>query len=228
MRGRRLHDIKHNYFDNIDSAMKAYLLGFFMADGSIEVNQTGRYCIRFIQKESDIAILKLLQTEISPSSKMENIVRGTKVYGRLSITSTELGNALIALGLLVRKTYHEFKLPIIPDIYTRDIIRGYFDGDGTAGIYLSKANYAVRQVRIVSYSKQVLVDIQKVLSLNNIRATLLTTRTYWYISILSYKEWYNYLYPGITTFSRKQKNCELCTLTSSEIKSLKSLNPCNA
>ena len=227
MRGRRLHDIKHDYFDTIDSAMKAYLLGFFMADGSIEVNQTGRFCVRFIQKESDANIIKLLQSEISPSSKIGIVTRGKNVYHRISITSTELGNALIALGLMVRKTYHEFSLPKIPKQFEVDLIRGFFDGDGTSGIYVGPHG-VVRQVRIASYSKKVLNDIHNLLTKRKIRSSLLTSGGYWYLAIQSFKEWYQYLYPGITTFPRKQKNCELCTLTSSEIKSLKALDPCNA
>lgn len=227
MRGRQLHDINHTYFDQIDSAMKAYLLGFFMADGTIEINQTGRYCIRFVQKQSDSAILDLIRSEISPSSKMGTIVRGTKVYHRLSITSTELGNALIALGLHPRKTYKEFSLPIIPEIYYRDLIRGFFDGDGTSGIYVGPKG-VVRQIRIASYSHTILEEIRFLLVQNGIIANVFTSGGYWYLSILSFPEWYQYLYPGITTFPRKQKNCELCTLTSSEIKSLKALDPCNA
>lgn len=227
MRGRRLHNIKHNYLDQIDSAVKAYILGFFIADGTIEVNQTGRYCIRFVQKESDGAILKLIQSEISPDSKIGIITRGTKVYQRLSITSTELGNALMALGSMPRKTYHEFSLPVIPVEYQRHMIRGFFDGDGTAGVYVGPHG-VVRQIKITSYSTKVLDDIGEILNGIGIRFSRKRDGSYYTIAILSYLEWYRYIYPGITTFPRKQNNCELCTLTSSEIKSLKALDPCNA
>lgn len=228
MRGRTIHTIHHDYFNSIDSSLKAYILGFFMADGTIEVNQSKKYCIRFVQKEEDFEILSLIQREISPESKIGIITRGTKKYGRLSITSWELGSALIALGLTPRKTYCEFLLPSIPSEFYKDLIRGYFDGDGTSGVYISKPGYVVRQVRITSYSKTVLENIQNLLKKEQIQTSILISRGYYILSIKSYKEWYSFLYPGITTFKRKQENCALCTLTSSEIKSLKSLDPRNA
>ena len=67
MKGRRLHDIQHDYFNNIDSAMKAYLLGFFIADGYIEKN-SGRIC--FNNSIDDISIIKEIQKQISPNSKL--------------------------------------------------------------------------------------------------------------------------------------------------------------
>lgn len=227
MRGRRLHDIKHDYFDDIDTSVKSYILGFFVADGTIEINQTGRYCIRFVQKQSDSAILYLIQKEISPSSKIEVISRVSSTYNRLSITSTDLGNALIKNGLMPRKTYNDFHLPMVPQLFQRDLIRGFFDGDGTSGAYIGYKS-VVRSIAITSYSSTILYDILEILNLNSISAKVIIVRGYFRLEIRSYKEWYNYIYPGVTTFKRKQEGCALCTLTSSEIRSLKALDPCNA
>lgn len=232
--GQRIKTMRHDYFDSIDSSVKAYILGFFMADGTIEINQSNRYCIRFIQKESDAAVLRLIQAEISPESKMGIITRGTKVYHRLSITSTQIAEALMAMGLNPRKTYENFKLPSIPLKFERDMIRGYFDGDGTAGVYIhtpkiiTQTPHVVRQVRITANKQQILLDIQAILLANDIYCVVNEFGKHWYLGIRSFENWNRYLYPGITTFLRKKYNCELCMLTSSEIKSLTALGPCNA
>lgn len=227
MRGRTLHDIKHDYFDEIDTSMKAYLLGFFIADGTIEVNQTGRYCIRFVQKQSDNTILYWIKDEISPSSFMGTIIRGSRVYNRISITSTEIGNALIAMGLNPRKTYEDFKLPTINEALQRDLIRGYFDGDGTAGAYIGYKS-VVRQVSITSNSITILKDVNQILKVNGVKADARVSAKYYQLAIQDYQAWYKYIYPGITAFPRKQEAAALCTLTSSEIRRVKSSDPCNA
>ena len=34
-----VNTVKHDYFDNIDSDIKAYLLGFFVADGNLSIDK---------------------------------------------------------------------------------------------------------------------------------------------------------------------------------------------
>lgn len=232
MRGQRFKQIKHEYFDLIDTSIKAYLLGFFLADGCMEINHTGRYCMSFTQKSSDIDILRLYQSEISPESLIKDLKKGDYVYSRLRITSTPIAEAFQKMGIPRKKTAIGFKFPFVDKLFQKDIIRGFFDGDGTAGVYsiprYTGLNHTVKQVRIVSNTSQILEDIQEILFGENIVSSLKKHGKYFYLSIRSYKEWYSYLYPGVTAFPRKQIECELCTLTSSEIRSLKALNPCNA
>ena len=56
-------EIDHSFFNTIDSEIKAYLLGFFYADGCVQ--NDGRISVR-IQKE-DECITKLYQKFISPN-----------------------------------------------------------------------------------------------------------------------------------------------------------------
>lgn len=38
-KSKNFNCVNHNYFDNIDSAQKAYFLGFFISDGSVSGNR---------------------------------------------------------------------------------------------------------------------------------------------------------------------------------------------
>src|SRR5574343_1289473 len=53
------------YFDNIDTDKKAYLLGYFIADGYID---NKRIC--FNSSIDDIEVFNLIKTEISQTSKL--------------------------------------------------------------------------------------------------------------------------------------------------------------
>lgn len=234
MKGQKITGIRHNYFDEIDTPIKAYLLGFFLADGCIEKNHCSRYCISFSQKELDIGILQLVQGEISPNS---NITEASTQKGqfRIRIMSTPIAERLFSLGIPMNRTYNNFSLPLITKEFERDMIRGFFDGDGTANTYVNKSHTTlrgkisfVRQVRLVSNTYKVLQDLSVILSLEGINHSYRKHGKYFYLSIRGYREWYNYLYPGITMFPRKQQGCQLCTLTSSELESLKAIKPCNA
>lgn len=52
-------------------------------------------------------------------------------YSLLSIDSKVMVNRLIELGIVPNKTYNSSVLPHIPKEYFNDMLRGYFDGDGS-------------------------------------------------------------------------------------------------
>ena len=129
-----------DYFKVIDSADKAYWLGFLYADGCI------------CEKYKD-GILKNMALEITLcsvdkhhleklseclDSNLEIHVKNARCNGkdysscRLLVSCTSMCKDLIKLGCVPRKTY-DLKFPsydIVPYEYMRDFIRGYFDGDG--------------------------------------------------------------------------------------------------
>lgn len=55
---------KHDFFDCIDSEIKAYLLGFYLADGSMDDNNR----ISFSQTEKDSELLYLVRDYLCPIS----------------------------------------------------------------------------------------------------------------------------------------------------------------
>ena len=131
--------IRHSFFSKIETELQAYLLGFYAADGSIDEK---RKTLRVHLQKQDNEIVYLFKDVISPDartftvqSKIVTGRNGMKVQGHESfgvdITSAEICNDLVNLGIGYNKTYCNLRIPKqIPDKFIKDFIRGYFDGDG--------------------------------------------------------------------------------------------------
>lgn len=132
------YDICHDFFENVDSEIKAYLFGFYVADGNVnEKRKTFRISIT----ESDKEIIDLFRTHISPSSRVyyhspyKVKGRNNKEYigkPKLSydVNSSKLVKSLVNMGYGYNKTYLHLNLPELSDELMIHFIRGYFDGDG--------------------------------------------------------------------------------------------------
>ena len=138
--------LNENYFKNIDTNEKAYILGLLYSDGYINKNGFG---ISLHEKDKEIL------------EKISNIIYGKIVLGyrkerettykngkkyisnpqyRLEIVSNIMKNDLIAHGCIKNKTF-EIKLPKLDNINLyKSFIRGYFDGDGCLCIPKNKNN----------------------------------------------------------------------------------------
>lgn len=135
--------INHDFFDNIDSEIKAYLLGFYVADGNVnEKRKTFRISIT----ESDKEIIEMFKSNISSESRVYyhapyevNGRNGKKYIGnpKLSydVNSAKLVKSLVKLGYGYNKTYLHLSLPKLSDELMIHFIRGYFDGDGWATVW---------------------------------------------------------------------------------------------
>ena len=136
---------KHNsdYFKEINSEIKAYILGYIVADGSIEEsvrkNRPSKLIrLRFGCVTEDDSILQLIQKEIAPDNKLRYYqpkASNRKQTTILQICDKELVNDLRTLyNIQPRKTYlSDFEFPNIPYRFERDFIRGFIDGDGSIG-----------------------------------------------------------------------------------------------
>lgn len=133
-----------NYFDIIDTETKAYLLGFFLADGFIENNR-----LRIQNSVDDLEIIELFRKELSPNSVIcfTNKQKGVKFRkpqccsGLTSKHMTELFKE--KYNIIQNKTHHsdfKFDFNTIPIKLHRDFIRGYFDGDGSVSFHKNKYN----------------------------------------------------------------------------------------
>lgn len=139
--GKKYHN--SDYFKCIDSETKAYILGYIVADGSIEEsNRKNRPSklvrLRFGCITEDDEILRLIQKEIAPDNKLRYYqpkAPNRKQVTILQICDKELISDLRVLyGIQPRKTYNtNFRFPNIPKEYERDFIRGFIDGDGSIG-----------------------------------------------------------------------------------------------
>lgn len=133
---------RSDYFRNIDSEVKAYILGYIVADGSIEESArkdrpSKLVRLRFGCVSEDDEIIRLIQREIAPNNSLRfyQPSGNRKQTTILQICDKELINDLSTLyNVQPRKTYDaDFEFPNIPKQFERDFIRGFIDGDGSIG-----------------------------------------------------------------------------------------------
>ena len=124
--------IKYNrqIFKEIDTADKAYWLGFILADGYLNYSKR-MLRIKLGQEDGEDHLLKfisfiggssdMLKTEIHSSTK--------KTMYYVSLYGKEVLNSLSRLGIEQAKSGAEKPIPIDKSL-ERDFIRGVWDGDG--------------------------------------------------------------------------------------------------
>ena len=152
----------HNYFDNIDTEIKAYLLGFFIADGWLNVGNS-RFGLQI--KEEDNIVLHYIKNEFANDSVISTKNRTTETVTRKNIstirwTSSHMKDIFMnKYKILENKTYDKtFMFPFeeIPEHLIRHFIRGFFDGDGC----FSKIRQSL-SITIISTSLNFLNQIAK-------------------------------------------------------------------
>lgn len=141
--------INDNFFDNLDSESKFYLLGYFIADGCLQLeekfknNKKYSESYRFMLNVSidDEDVIKLFQKNISPNKPLEysnnqNGVKSRKKQVHLRWSSKHMFDTLGKYNIKPRKTYDNyFLLPknIVHHNLFKHLIRGLIDGDGYIG-----------------------------------------------------------------------------------------------
>lgn len=131
--------VNDHYFDNIDTAEKAYWLGFLLADGTV----SNKYRIEFcLQDQDKYAVENFREAINSKHNICKKVVRGF-VNWRISFCSKIMAEALAILGCWPRKTYNKI-LPVINQSLYSHFMRGYVDGNGST--YLSYCNSLTAQI----------------------------------------------------------------------------------
>lgn len=126
---RKLH-YNENYFNNIDTEIKSYMLGFIYADGC----NTGRGLTISLNKKDRI-ILELLIQELESNLSIKEKKNNIDV---LSIFNRQISSDLNKWGAVQQKCFKLNKLPNIAKELIPHFIRGYFDGDGCLSIYYTQ------------------------------------------------------------------------------------------
>jgi intein/homing endonuclease len=140
------YKIDSDYFKQIDTEYKAYILGLIYADGSVYQPPGSNRQLIFrigVQEEDSYVLHKLskeaagghLYTVKTPSS----IKRGYKPQVQVTISSNKLCQDLINLGCSIRKSKEGMKFPKLSPELVRHFIRGFLDGDGS--VLLKKQTY---------------------------------------------------------------------------------------
>ena len=175
-----------DYFKKIDTAEKAYWLGFLYADGCItrfyrNENLKSMSLELTLQDEDYAHLVKFKEALESNVPIQHKIINNKYKSDRIVINCTSMCRDLIKLGCTpVKSSTLEFpNNDILPDEYLRDFIRGYFDGDGgvsyTEGIYYHKdRNKQYNQYSYVCYfcgNKQFLAKLKHILECNNVKVS---------------------------------------------------------
>lgn len=154
------YKINEDYFKKWSYEM-AYILGFIVADGSLEDASylRGKY-LRIYNTDYYIIneIKYRLQSDhrIVQSSPRDN----RKVLYMLRIGSHKIFQDLGRLNIHPNKSLN-IRVPTVPKKYFSSFLRGYFDGDGC--IYIEKKKNNLKVI-FTSGSKEFLDDLSKLIS----------------------------------------------------------------
>lgn len=163
---RRKFDVDDNYFEVIDTAEKAYWLGFIYADGWLLSNEDKIGITLCKEDECHLEAFKKAVKSKSPIKTYNQIggYANGEDYVRILITSKKMKQDLIKHGVLIQKT-EILEFPNLDKELYNHFIRGYFDGDGslTYGGTLVNGN-RIFNIKFVG-TKEMLESIQSILGL---------------------------------------------------------------
>jgi hypothetical protein len=125
------YSVNKTYFEKIDTAEKAYWLGFLYADG--HNTEAPYWRISLILKKQDTQHVKKFHDILYPTGDKKITFRKSDGAATSVIHSKKICEDLIKLNVVNRKSLI-IKFPnsnIVPDEYIIYFIQGLFDGDGS-------------------------------------------------------------------------------------------------
>lgn len=128
----RKYTINENYFNNIDTQNKAYILGLLYSDGC---NYPPQHRVKLELQERDKSILDKINIEIQSNKPLAFVNLNNKNSNwqntyRLDITNKHISEKLAELGMVQNKSLIlEFPKWMDKSMYS-SFLRGYLDGDG--------------------------------------------------------------------------------------------------
>lgn len=203
-------DVNHNFFETIDTELKAYLLGFFSADGCVYNSCR----IGVLLAEKDKEIVELFKDSISPKSeiKISHNIKGAnnrQPQHLIRISSKRIVESLKKYGIGPRKTYSLMVLPNIESCLVPHFIRGYFDGDGHVGLKNGKYNTYLR-VNISNGAREILDSIKEALAFKGIVSYVnARSNNCHHLEINSkesVKSFYSYIYSGCNFYLPRKRD----------------------
>lgn len=152
----RKHNINMHYFDNIDNQDKAYILGFFYADGwNISNFEHGSYLCGMTLNRKDEHILRQIKDKMESEYPIIRFNRQDKEYSKMYFANKELACRLNDLGVVPAKTFNVKFPKWLDEELIPHFIRGLMDGDGCI-------RWDLRSLSIVGY-KDLIYDLKKIL-----------------------------------------------------------------
>jgi hypothetical protein len=128
--------VVRDYFHIIDTAEKAYWLGFIAADGTVD-DRPRRYSLTIDLQPRDLHWLQRFRDTVAPRATITQ--HGQRSYS-IFIGSKELVADIVRLGIGRRKSYH-LTWPTVPEEFAITFLLGYFDGDGSFTPRIGRRGY---------------------------------------------------------------------------------------
>ena len=159
----RMYKVNHQFFDEINTEEKAYILGFLYADGTNQEHKNGGKYVSFTQLEQDKDILEKINISMGSNYPLYESIQESngKLKYKLSINSQQLSNTVSRLGAVPNKSLI-LKFPDTSIFKSKDLIRhfirGYFDGDGSVSGDKQKQFCLVGTIDFLLPLQQILIE----------------------------------------------------------------------
>ena len=147
-----------NFFQTIDTEFKAWMLGWFASDGSIDEGSM-TLCIH----QKDVDVLETIRREFCSEIPIKNV---RKTLRSITISSKKIVNDVCNhLKIVPGAKAFSVRFPEISDEKLKwAFLRGYFEGDGT--VRKPSETHRIPECAIVSSSHELLNDIRKITKTN--------------------------------------------------------------
>jgi len=201
--GNKNPNLKHDYFNRIDSEAKAYFLGFIMADGSVTIRKNSQPCLAIEIKEYDSYLLELFKKELCTDNVIETTRKECK---RIRVHSSQIVEDLSKYNIIPNKSHATNPAIILEEPYMSHYIRGLMDGDG----WVYERQYSLTMGICGTYELMGSIRdyLIKKLHLPNVQVNSYKDRIPFFThqSIESIDKLYHYLYDDATIFLTRKKS----------------------
>lgn len=207
-----------NYFNTIDSQLKAYFLGLIITDGCIYSKNGRTPSVSLTLQKNDAYLIDRFIKEIHSNKVVTTDGRGCC---EVAINSSKMVSDLRKYGVQERKSLQAIFPSNIPINYYSSLIRGIIDGDGSISFYARKGRKChTKAIRLCSGNEKFLLDIvgflHRVVDIDPVNVYR-DKENLWsiaYRKTASLLKLIDYLYSGAEIYMKRKK--ELCDLVYAE------------
>jgi hypothetical protein len=146
-----VNSLVKDYFHEIDTPMKAWVLGLLAADGSI--SKAGQLKLELHQK--DLEIVEAVRNELAPDARISFYSSRTSPMARFMVSNPQLMTDLASYGVVNAKSLITVFPQNLPAELENSFICGVYDGDG------SLCKEWIYRWSVISANRQFLLTIQE-------------------------------------------------------------------
>lgn len=211
-------NLVEDYFNTIDSQLKAYFLGLIITDGCIYSKNGRTPSVSLTLQKNDAYLIDRFIKEIHSNKVVTTDGRGCC---EVAINSSKMVSDLHKYGVQERKSLQAIFPSNLPIYYYPSLLRGIIDGDGSISFYARKGRKChTKAIRLCSGNEKFLLDIvgflHRVVDIDPVNVYR-DKENLWsiaYRKTASLLKLIDYLYSGAEIYMKRKK--ELCDLVYAE------------